>query len=91
MISPTNRKTWVSDGAVAASKVDPNLKNPWGIAPAPGGAFWFSDNATGLSMLYDGLGDVIPLVVTIPPPKGSPSTVTADVPESSGIRPHKVS
>lgn len=71
------QKNLVSDGAVTASKVDPNLKNPWGIAAAPGGAFWFSDNTTGLSTLYDGLGDVIPLVVTVPPPAGSASNVTA--------------
>jgi uncharacterized protein (TIGR03118 family) len=67
----------VSDGAVSAAKIDGKLKNPWGIAAAPGGAFWFSDNATGLSTLYDGLGDIIPLVVTIPAPKGSPSNTIA--------------
>jgi uncharacterized protein (TIGR03118 family) len=67
----------VSDGAVSALHIDPNLKNPWGIAAAPGGAFWFSDNSSGLSTLYDGLGDVIPLVVTLPGPKGSSSSFTA--------------
>ncbi len=63
----------VSDGAVAAQTTDPNLKNPWGIAAIPGGPFWISDNGTGLSTLYNGLGTIVPLVVTIPPPKGSPA------------------
>jgi uncharacterized protein (TIGR03118 family) len=67
----------VSDGAVSALNTDPNLKNPWGLAAAPGGAFWFSDNGSGLSTLYDGRGDVIPLVVTVPGPKGSTSRFTA--------------
>jgi uncharacterized protein (TIGR03118 family) len=66
----------VSDGAVSALHTDPNLKNPWGIAAAPGGAFWFADNGTGVSTLYDGRGDVIPLVVTVPGPTGSPSGTT---------------
>ena len=61
----------VSDGAVAALKTDAHLKNPWGIANFPGGPFWIADNATGVSTLYDGSGNSVPLVVTIPPPKVS--------------------
>jgi uncharacterized protein (TIGR03118 family) len=56
----------VSDGAVSAANTDPNLKNPWGISYAPGGAFWVSDNATGLTTLYNGTGVPQSLVVTIP-------------------------
>ncbi len=67
----------VSDGAVSARTTDPKLKNPWGIAAIPGAPFWIADNATGLSTLYDGLGDIIPLTVTIPPPKGSAAGTTA--------------
>src|SRR5215467_546481 len=67
----------VSDGAVSASMVDMHLKNPWGIAAFTGGPFWIADNATGFSTLYDGHGNMVPLVVTIPPPKGSPSGTTA--------------
>ena len=61
----------VSDGAIAAAVTDPNLKNPWGISYSPTGAFWVSDNATGLTTLYNGAGTIIPLVVTIPPAGGT--------------------
>src|SRR5581483_5035184 len=53
----------VSDGAVQALTTDGHLKNPWGIAAFPGGPFWISDN---------GMGDIVPLIVMIPPPAGSP-------------------
>src|SRR5262249_60421369 len=47
----------VSDQAGVAQVLDPNLINPWGISESPnGGAFWLSDNGTGLSPLY--LGDL---------------------------------
>src|ERR1700683_277529 len=65
------QKNLVTDGAVSAVTTDPNLLNPWGIAFFPGGPFWISDNNAGVSTLYDGLGDTIPLVVTIPPATGS--------------------
>jgi uncharacterized protein (TIGR03118 family) len=48
---------------------DPNLKNPWGVAFAPGSPFWISDNNSGKSTLYDGDGTPLSLVVTIPCPK----------------------
>src|SRR4029077_19403054 len=67
----------VSDGAVPARTTDPNLKNPWGIAQIPGAPFWIADNNAGVSTLYDGLGDIVPLTVTIPPPKGSPKGTSA--------------
>lgn len=50
-----------------APTTDPNLQNPWGSAWAPGGPLWTSDNNDGLSTLYTGAGDIVPLVVTIPP------------------------
>jgi uncharacterized protein (TIGR03118 family) len=56
----------VSDTAGVATVTDPNLKNPWGLSYAPNGAFWVSDNTTGLSTLYNGSGAVQGLVVTIP-------------------------
>lgn len=62
----------VSDGAVQAMTTDGRLKNPWGIVAFPGGPFWISDNGVGVSTLYDGKGDILPLTVTIPPPAGSP-------------------
>lgn len=58
----------VSDGAVPADHVDPNLVNPWGIAFNPFGPVWVSDNGTGLSTLYDGAGVIQSLVVDIPAP-----------------------
>jgi len=61
----------VSDGAVSATVTDMNLKNPWGLVAFPGAPFWIADNATGLSTLYDGKGNIAKLTVTIPPPKGS--------------------
>jgi uncharacterized protein (TIGR03118 family) len=67
----------VSDGAASAAVTDMHLKNPWGIAAIPGAPFWIADNATGVSTLYDGAGHIVPLTVTIPPPKGSPSGTTA--------------
>ena len=62
----------VSDGFITTPVTDPNLVNPWGIAFGPGGAFWISDNGTGLTTLYSGTGAIENLVVTIPlPPGGS--------------------
>jgi uncharacterized protein (TIGR03118 family) len=63
----------VSNGAVTAKTTDMNLKNPWGIVSFPGGPFWIADNGTGLSTLYDGKGNIVPLKVTIPGPGGAPS------------------
>ena len=55
---------------------DPQLKNPWGIARGTGGPWWVSDNAAGVSTLYDGSGNKQTLVVTIP----HSSTTTAGSP-----------
>jgi uncharacterized protein (TIGR03118 family) len=54
-----------------AKHVDPLLKNPWGLAYAPGGAFWLSDEASGWSTLYDGSGNIQTLKVTVPPSSGT--------------------
>ncbi len=61
----------VSSQAGVAAVTDPNLVNPWGLSRSSGGAWWVSDNGTGLSTLYDGTGKITPLVVTIP--TGDPS------------------
>jgi uncharacterized protein (TIGR03118 family) len=59
----------VSDLPSGAAVQDANLKNAWGVAFTPAAsAFWITDNATGLSTLYDGDGTTVPLVVTIPCP-----------------------
>src|SRR5689334_14821430 len=59
---------------------DPDLKNPWGMSNLPGSPFWVSDQVTGVSTLYDGLGAKQGLVVTIPggSPTGQVSNPTAD-------------
>jgi len=49
---------------------DPNLQNAWGVANAPGGPLWISDNNDGLATVYDGNGVKVPLTVTIPLPAG---------------------
>jgi uncharacterized protein (TIGR03118 family) len=62
----------VSDknSAAMAPNNDPSLVNPWGVAFFPGGPFWVSDNGTGVSTLYDGMGNKNPLTVRIPTPPG---------------------
>ena len=71
----------VSDIPGMAKTTDPNLVNPWGVSFSSGSPFWVSDNKTGLATLYNGAGDIIPLVVTVPPPMGGvpPSAPTGQV------------
>src|SRR5579863_5777978 len=64
----------VADTAGVADVTDPNLVNPWGISESSASPFWISDNGTGLTTLYGSTGAIIPLVVTIAPPKGQIST-----------------
>jgi uncharacterized protein (TIGR03118 family) len=60
------RHDLVSDGFVAAAHHDPNLVNGWGVAFNPFGPVWVADNGAGVSTLYDGAGNLVPLVVQIP-------------------------
>lgn len=62
-----------SDLSGKANHTDPLLKNAWGLAYAPGGAFWVSDEASGWSTLYDSSGIVQSLKVLIPSASGSGS------------------
>ncbi|HEV3333693.1 MAG TPA: TIGR03118 family protein [Bryobacteraceae bacterium] len=68
----------VADTPGIADVTDPNLINPWGISisfTATGGSpFWISDNGTGKSTLYNGSGNITPLVVTIPSVSGASGT-----------------
>ena len=57
----------VSDMSGAANRPDANLVNAWGLARSSTSPWWVADNAVGLSTLYSGTGDIVPLVVTIPP------------------------
>jgi len=50
---------------------DPLLVNAWGLAYAPGGAFWISDEGSGWSTLYNGNGAKQGLRVLIPSASGA--------------------
>jgi uncharacterized protein (TIGR03118 family) len=71
----------VSNAAGLAPVTDPQLVNAWGLSRGSGSPWWVSDQATGLSTLYNGAGAKQSLVVTIPPsdptntntPTGSPT------------------
>ncbi len=71
----------VSDIPGLAANTDPNLHNPWGLVAGPTGPWWVSDNAhdfagqahgMGVSTLYNGAGQPLPLVVNIPTGSASP-------------------
>src|SRR5690348_14528621 len=62
-----------------AAFTDPDLQNPWGVSFGNTSPYWISDNGTGLSTLYNGLGVKSALVVTIPLPTGGPSAPTGQV------------
>ena len=67
----------VSDLPGVAQFTDPDLVNPWGMSSSATSPIWVSDNGPGLSTLYNGAGVKQGLVVTIPPPPGSPVGTTA--------------
>src|SRR6266566_5141748 len=69
----------VSDGAVPADLVDPNLVNAWGLVSSPTSPWWISDNGTGRSTLYNVGTGAIPLVVTVPGAIGKQGTATGVV------------
>lgn len=52
--------------AADATTIDPNLVGGWGISESSGGPWWVSDNGSGLSTLYNGVGARQSLVVTVP-------------------------
>jgi uncharacterized protein (TIGR03118 family) len=68
-----------SNLAANAKFTDANLTNAWGLAFAPGGAFWVNGNHSGTSNLIKGDGTVVTLVVSIPSPSGSSSAPTGIV------------
>jgi len=75
----------VSDGVIAAAHTDSNLQNAWGVAFAPGGPFWITDNNSNKVTVYDGAGTPQSLVVSIPAgtngsanPTGQVYNATAD-------------
>lgn len=56
----------VSSTPGVAPVTDPQLVDPWGVSRGSGSPWWVSDQATGLSTLYNGPGAKQGLVVTIP-------------------------
>src|SRR5207248_6672746 len=62
-----------------ASPTDPTLINPWGMSFSATSPFWVSNQGTGTATLYDGLGNINPLVVTIPGSSVGPSGPTGQV------------
>jgi uncharacterized protein (TIGR03118 family) len=64
----------VANTAGVAPVTDPNLVNPWGLSRSSGSPWWVSDNGTGLSTLYNGVGAINSLVVNIP--KANPTSTT---------------
>jgi uncharacterized protein (TIGR03118 family) len=68
-----------SNGKVAADHHDANLTNPWGLVFNPTGPAWISDNHSGKSTLYDGDGNPLSLVVTIPGADGGVGVPTGIV------------
>lgn len=66
----TNLESNVPEAAIFP---DANLTNVWGLAFAPGGAFWVNANHSGTSNLFRGDGSLVSLVVTIPAPPNAPS------------------
>lgn len=71
----------VSDITGLAKTTDPNLVNSWGLTSSSTSPWWVSDNGTGVTTLYNGTGQPIPInpptnFVTIPLPLGQTGTAT---------------
>lgn len=56
----------VSDQPGEAVTLDPNLVNAWGLAAGPTTPWWVNAADADVSVLYDGDGNIIPLVVKVP-------------------------
>ncbi len=76
----------VSDVPDLATFTDANLVNAWGLARSATSPWWVADNGTGVSTLYNGAGNALSLIVTVPGLPGSmePSTPTGIVFNGSG-------
>jgi uncharacterized protein (TIGR03118 family) len=71
--------------ALTPARVDPSLKNPWGMSFGPTTPFWVSNQGSGNATLYNGLGVAQALIVAIPPtstipPQGPTGQVFANIP-----------
>jgi len=62
-----NQTNLVSDVAsYGATKTDPLLVNPWGIAFDPTGALWVANNGSGTATTYDANGNKLGTTISIP-------------------------
>ena len=57
-------------GTNPVNPLDQQLVNPWGLTRSVTSPWWVADNGTGVSTLYNGVGNKNALVVTIPVPTG---------------------
>jgi uncharacterized protein (TIGR03118 family) len=75
-----------NQSAIGANPADPALVNAWGITSLATSPFWVSDNGTGLSTLYNSVGQKQGLVVTVPAAGGStaPGTPTGVIGNTTG-------
>lgn len=64
----------VSDVAGLAAFTDTNLVGAWGTVHSSTSPWWVNTTASGLSLLFNGEGQPVPLVVAIPPT--NPATAT---------------
>jgi uncharacterized protein (TIGR03118 family) len=67
-----------SDVPGQADNTDSDSLNAWGVAFNPTGFVWVTDNHSGKSTLYDGLGNKQSLVVTIPDAAGNQGAGSPD-------------
>ena len=82
----------VSDLPGIAAHTDANLVNPWGVSFSSTGPFWVSDNGTGVTTLYDGLGNPqaapgghLAITIAAPPGQSDPSSPTGQVFNDTGV------
>lgn len=61
--------------SIVTNSQDAHLVNPWGLAHPPKhpnhNQWWAADEVSGVSTLYDPSGEILPLVVTVPPASGN--------------------
>jgi uncharacterized protein (TIGR03118 family) len=74
----------VSNQNGVAPVTDGHLLNAWGLVSFPFTPFWVNDNAGGVATLYNGAGQIGPLVVAIPSAAGGPGQPTGIVANGTG-------
>src|SRR5262245_14533425 len=77
-------------GLAPATRTDPDLVNPWGMALGTNSGLWVGENGAGMAESFDGTGQPIQSAVTIPGPGGtgssSPTGVATNATNGFGIR-----